>query len=314
MAIYHFSAKVISRANGSSAVASAAYRAAERLHDDRLGRDHDFSNKAGVVHSEIMLPEGAPERLNDRATLWNEVEAGEKRKDAQLAREIEFSIPRELNQAQGVALACEFVEKQFVERGMVADMNVHWDRGKDGQPKPHAHVMLSMREVGPEGFGQKVREWNSTQLLQEWREAWADHVNERLAELDIDARIDHRTLAAQGIDLEPQHKIGPAASRMPEQGLEAERVEDHARIARENGEKIIASPEIALDAITRQQATFTRRDLAQFAFRHSDGKDQFDQVMSAVRSSPELVALGRDGKGEDRFTSRDMIAAEQRLE
>src|SRR3546814_5348465 len=73
--------------------------------------------------------------------------------------------------------------------------------------------MLSMREVGPEGFGQKVREWNSTALLQEWRVAWADHVNERLAELDIDARIDHRTLEAQGIDLEPQHKIGPAASR-----------------------------------------------------------------------------------------------------
>src|SRR3546814_5432676 len=83
-------------ANGSSAVASAAYRAAERLHDDRLGRDHDFSNKAGVVHSEIMLPDGAPERLNDRATLWNEVEGAEKRKDAQLAREVEFSIPREL--------------------------------------------------------------------------------------------------------------------------------------------------------------------------------------------------------------------------
>ncbi|EQB32601.1 Ti-type conjugative transfer relaxase TraA, partial [Sphingobium ummariense] len=313
MAIYHFSAKVISRANGSSAVASAAYRAAERLHDDRLGRDHDFSNKAGVVHSEIMLPEGAPERLSDRTTLWNEVEAGEKRKDAQLAREVEFSIPRELNQQQGVQLARDFVEKQFVERGMVADLNVHWDMGKDGQPKPHAHVMLSMREVGPEGFGQKVREWNSTALLQEWREAWADHVNERLAELDIDARIDHRTLERQGIDLEPQHKIGPAASRMPEQGLEAERVEDHARIARENGEKIIANPYIALDAITRQQATFTRRDLAQFAFRHSDGKDQFDQVMRAVRISPELVALGKDGRGEDRFTSRDMIETEQRL-
>src|SRR3546814_525159 len=83
MAIYHFAATVISRASGSRAVASAAYRAAERLHDDRLGRDHDFSNKAGVVHSEILAPEGAPERLNDRATLWNEVEAGEKRKDAQ---------------------------------------------------------------------------------------------------------------------------------------------------------------------------------------------------------------------------------------
>src|SRR3546814_1475253 len=91
--------------------------------------------------------------------------------------------------------------------------------------------------VGPEGFGQKVREWNSTALLQEWRVAWADHVNERLAELDIDARIDHRTLEAQGIDLETQHKIGPAASRMPEQGLEAERGEDHARNARRTGEK-----------------------------------------------------------------------------
>lgn len=313
MAIYHFSAKVISRANGSSAVASAAYRSASELHDDRLGRNHDFTNKAGVVHSEIMLPEGAPEHLNDRATLWNEVEAGEKRKDAQLAREVEFSIPRELNQQQGISLAHDFVNKQFVERGMVADMNVHWDMGKDGQPKPHAHVMLSMREVGGQGFGQKVREWNSNALLQEWREAWADHVNERLASFDIDARIDHRSYEAQGIDLEPQHKIGPAGSRRLERGEDAERAEDHVRIARENGEKIITNPSIALDGITRGQATFTTRDLAMFAHRHSDGKEQFDQVMSAVRTSPELVALGKDGRGEDRFTSREMIETEQRL-
>ena len=314
MAIYHFSAKVVSRANGSSAVASAAYRSASELHDERLGRNHDFSNKAGVVHSEMLLPEGAPECLNDRATLWNEVEAGEKRKDAQLAREVEFSIPRELNQKQGVSLARDFVKEQFVKRGMVADLNVHWDIGKDGSPKPHAHVMLSMREVGPDGFGQKVREWNSNALLKELREAWADHVNERLAHLDIDARIDHRTLEAQGIELEPQHKIGPAGSRRLDRGEDAERADDHVRIARENGEKIIAEPGIALDAITRQQATFTSRDLAMFVHRHSDGKAQFDLAMSAVRSSPELVQLGKDGRGEDRFTSRDMIDTEQRLE
>lgn len=314
MAIYHFSAKVISRANGSSAVASAAYRSASELQDERLGRAHDFSNKAGVVHSEVLLPRGAPERLTDRATLWNEVEAGEKRKDAQLAREVEFAIPREMNKAQGVQLARDFVEKQFVKRGMVADLNVHWDKGKDGQPKPHAHVMLSMRAVGPDGFGKKVREWNGTELLKEWREAWEDHVNERLAELDIDARIDHRTLAAQGIDLEPQHKIGPAGSRRLERGEVAERAEDHVRIARENGEKIIANPSIALHAITAHQATFTTRDLAMFVHRHSDGKAQFDEALKAVRSSPELVALGVDGKGNDRFTSREMIAAEQQLE
>jgi Ti-type conjugative transfer relaxase TraA len=314
MAIYHFSAKVVSRANGSSAVASAAYRSASELFDERLGRHHDFSNKAGVVHSEVLLPEGAPERLHDRSTLWNEVEAGEKRKDAQLAREVEFSIPREMNQAQGVQLARDFVQKQFVDRGMVADMNVHWDHAADGSPKPHAHVMLAMREVGPDGFGKKVRDWNATELLKGWREEWAAHVNELMAELGLDGRIDHRSYADQGIALEPQHKIGPAASRRPGQGLEAERIEDHARIARANGEKIIAEPSVALDAITRQQATFTTRDLAVFAFRHSDGKEQFDRVMSAVRASPELVALGKDGRDQERFTSRDMIATEARLE
>ncbi|MBB6229351.1 Ti-type conjugative transfer relaxase TraA [Polymorphobacter multimanifer] len=314
MAIYHFSAKIISRKVGSSAVASAAYRAAERLHDDRLNRNHDFTNKAGVIHSEVMLPEGAPERLSDRTTLWNEIEAQEKRYDAQLAREVEFSIPREMNEKQGVQLARDFVDEQFVKRGMVADLNVHWDKAADGSPKPHAHVMLSMRHVDGQGFGNKVADWNDRGLLKDWREAWSAHVNERLAELSINARIDHRSYADQGIELEPQHKIGPAASRRPSQGLEAERIEDHARIARENGEKIVANPSIALDAITRQQSTFTTRDLATFAFRHSDGKEQFDQVMGAVRGSPELVALGKDGRDQERFTNREMIAVENRLE
>src|SRR5690606_34442132 len=145
-------------------------------------------------------------------------------------------------------------------------------------------------------------------------ERWADHVNTRLAELDIDARIDHRSLEAQGIDLEPQDKIGPAASRMGERGLESERIEQHREIAQRNGERIIAEPRVALDAITHNQATFTTRDLAMFVHRHSDGKEQFDRVMGAVRASPELVALGKDGRGADRFTSREMIETEQRLE
>jgi Ti-type conjugative transfer relaxase TraA len=314
MAIYHFSAKVISRAAGSSAVAAAAYRSASRLRDERLDRAHDFSNKAGVVHSEVLLPEGAPEEWRDRERLWNDVEAIEVRKDAQLAREVEFAIPREMSQADGIELARDFVEREFVARGMVADLNVHWDIGEDGSPKPHAHVMLGMREVTEEGFGPKVRDWNQTELLTQWREAWANHVNQRLAELDIDARVDHRSLEEQGIDLEPQHKIGPAASRMAAQGLESERPEEHHAIARSNGEKILADPGIAIDAITHQQATFTARDLAMFVHRHSDGKDQFDHVMAAVRTSPELVRLGKDGRGEDRFTSRAMIETERRLE
>lgn len=319
MAIFHFSAKVISRSAGRSAVAAAAYRSAERLHDERLDRDHDFTNKSGVVHSEVLLPEHAPDEWHDRERLWNDVEAFEKRKDAQLSREVEFAIPREMSQQQGIELARDFVHSEFVDCGMIADLNVHWDVGADGLPKPHAHVMLTMREVvvdenGDAGFGQKVREWNRTELIEHWREAWASHVNTRLTELDIDARIDHRSLEAQGIDLEPQDKIGPAASRMESRGLEIERIEQHRAIARANGERILANPALALDAITHQQATFTTRDLAMFVHRHSDGKEQFDAVLGAVRRSPDLIELGQDGRGQDRFTSNEMIECEARLE
>jgi len=313
MAIFHFSAKVISRAAGSSVVASAAYRSASRLNDQRLGRHQDFSDKSGVVHSEVMLPENAPPELADRERLWNAVEAGEVRKDAQLAREVEFAIPRELSQEQGIELARDFVRTTFVDQGMIADLNVHWDIGEDGLARPHAHIMLTMRSVDGNGFGAKVRDWNRTELLERWREEWGAQVNERLAELGIEARIDHRSLEAQGIDLEPQDKIGAAASRMAAKGLEANRVDEHREIARENGARIIADPTIALDAITRQQATFTKRDLAMLVHRHSDGIEQFNAVLSAVEASPERIALGCDGRGEERFTTRQMLQVEEQL-
>ena len=318
MAIYHLHVKVIGRKSGSSAVASAAYRSGSRLRDERLDRSHDFSAKRRVVHSEVMLPENAPEAWSDRERLWNDVEAFEVRKDAQLAREVEFAIPREMTQAQGIELARDFVRGEFVDRGMIADLNVHWDMAEDGIPKPHAHVMLTMRAVDENGFGQKVRDWNRTEMVARWRERWAELANERLAELDIDARIDHRSLEAQGIALEPQSQIGAPAKRIENriiesEGTEAERAEMHREIARGNGARIIADPSLALDAITHQQSTFTSRDMAKFAHRHSDGIDQFNEVMGAMRGAPDLVELGRDGRGDSRFTTRQMIEAEQRL-
>src|SRR5437660_10728061 len=122
MAIYHLHVKVIGRRSGSSAVASAAYRSGSRMRDGRLDRSHDFSGKRGVVHSEVMLPENAPQAWSDRERLWNDVEACEVRKDAQLAREVECAIPREMTQAQGIELARDFVRSEFGKRGMSADL------------------------------------------------------------------------------------------------------------------------------------------------------------------------------------------------
>ncbi len=313
MAIYYLHVKVIGRKSGSSAVASAAYRSGSRLRDERLDRSHDFSAKRGVVHSEVLLPENAPEAWSDRERLWNDVEAFEIRKDAQLAREVEFALPSELTRAQGIELARDFAQSEFVGLGMIADLNVHWDIGEDGMAKPHAHVMLTMRAVDENGFGRKVRDWNRTEMVERWRERWAELANERLAELDIDARIDYRSLERQGIALEPQNQIGAPAQRIEGEGNETDRAELHREIARSNGERIIADPSVALDAITHQQSTFTQRDMAKFAHRHSEGIEQFNGVMGAMRKAPDLVELGKDARGEDRFTTHAMIEAEQRL-
>ena len=232
-----------------------------------------------------------------------------------------------MTQSHGIDLARDFVQAEFVDRGMIADLNVHWDMAEDGMFKPHAHVMLTMRAVDKNGFGQKARDWNRTGMLERWRERWAELANERLVELDIDARIDHRRLEAQGIALEPQSQIGAPAKRMEDRGIKGEgnkerigtdanvsdRAEMHREIARGNGARIVADPALGLEAITQQQSSFTRRDIAKFAHRHSDGIDQFNEVMGAIRNAPDLVELGKDTRGEDRFTTRAMIEAEQRL-
>jgi hypothetical protein len=276
MAIFHLSVKVISRSSGRSAVAAAAYRGAERLHDERLDRDHDFTNKDGVVHSEVMLPEGAPEEFADREKLWNAVEAAEKRKDAQLAREVEFAIPRELTKEQGIELAREFAEAEFVEKGMIADLNVHWDIGADGQPKPHAHVMLTMREVGKDGFGAKVRDWNKAELSSSGASAgpimsisaWPNSISTRGS---ITAAWRRRALRwSRRTRSAPPHRAWVCAGWRPN----ASRNTAPSRSAMASGSSPI--PAVALDAITHQQATFTPRDLAMFVHRHSDGKEQFD--------------------------------------
>lgn len=197
MAIYHFSAKMISRSTGRSSVAAAAYRTAERIKDNRQGLEHDYSNRTGVLHTEIMAPDDTPEALRDRATLWNAVELVERRKDAQLAREVTVALPHEMTDAQRVSLVRSFVQSAFVDRGMIADVALHAP-GRDGdQRNHHAHIMLTTRSIGADGFEGKDRSWNSKELLEEWRESWAEHANVYLREIEAAREIDHRSLEAQ---------------------------------------------------------------------------------------------------------------------
>ncbi|EHL24149.1 RepB/MobA-like protein [Acidovorax sp. NO-1] len=195
MAIFHFSAQLISRSDGANAVQAAAYRAGLRMTCSRTGQVFNFTRKKEVSHRAILAPEGAAPWALCRATLWGRVEE-QKRKNAQLAREIVVALPIELTHTQQVALIHRYVEAQFVSLSMVADINIHSKRGN-----PHVHVLLTLSDIEADGFGAKRRDWNHPSLVARWREAWAKACNAALEEAGHAARIDHRSNKERGIDL-----------------------------------------------------------------------------------------------------------------
>jgi len=312
MAIYHQTTKMVKRSEGRNAVAAAAYRSGQDLYEDATGIRHDYTKKEGVEHSEIMAPDGAPDWVFDRQRLWNEVEASETRKDAQVAREVEVGLPIELSKNEQVDLLRDFVKREFVSRGMVADFSLHLDNPEN----PHAHILLTTRDITPEGFGQKNRGWNQTSELLSWRRGWAEVTNEHLAQAGLGVRIDHRSYKEQGIELEPGRKLGVGRERQEDERLPsflADRIEEQQRIAGANGVHIIAEPGIALKALTHSQATFSHHDLARFLHTRTDGAEQFDRAYLKVTTSPELVELGKDDAGRQRFTTREMLGVEREL-
>ena len=239
MAQYRFAAQVIKRSDGRSAVAAAAYRAGERFVDERLEMSFDYRSRGGVEHTEIMLPAGAPAEFADRATLWNAVEAAEKRVDAQVAREVQLSLPHELDFEQRRELVREFVQSAFVDKGMIADVAMHAPDTDGDQRNYHAHIMLTTRTVGPDGFGGKERTWNRGDTVPDWREQWAEVQNRHLVKiLGPDApRVSHLSLEDQGIDRAATIHLGPTASAIERKGERSDRGEVNREIAGQNGER-----------------------------------------------------------------------------
>jgi len=245
MAIYRLSAAVVKRSAGRSATACAAYRAAERIADERTGLAFDYKRRRGVLHTEIIAPAGTPEWMGNRAQLWNAVEAAEKRKDAQLAREIVLALPFELTHAQRVGLVQEFARAEFVGQGMIADIAIHAPDRKGDDRNHHAHVMLTMRELTGDGFGKKIREWNDTSVLEVWREHWAATVNRHLEQNGHDARVDHRSLEDRGIDREPEPKQGPIATERERAGRLSHAGDDRRAAQARNEERALVAAELA---------------------------------------------------------------------
>lgn len=203
MAIYHFRVQVLSRSDNRSAVFAAAYRAGVKLFDERLGQEKDYTNKRRPLYKTILAPDCAPSWVKERSLLWNAVEAAETRKDAQVARELEFSLPAELSLPRLIELVKGYVTQEFVKLGMIADVAINKPKRGRNKLNVYAQVLLTTRYITSAGFGAKNRDWNSKQLLKKWREQWAVHANKALEAAGHKERIDHRSMEEQGIEREP---------------------------------------------------------------------------------------------------------------
>jgi ATP-dependent exoDNAse (exonuclease V) alpha subunit len=316
MAQYRLAAQVIGRSAGRSATAAAAYRAGVRIVDERTGLVHDYTRREGVVHAEIVTPENAPDWMADRAALWNAVEAVEKRRDAQLARELQLSLPHELSADQRVELVRSFLRETFASEGMIADFAIHApDRDGDAR-NHHAHVLLTMRDLMGEGFGKKNRDWNDDSRLQEWRAAWAAHQNRAFERLGIAARVDHRSLEDQGIDREPQKHQGPIATEIERDGRASFRGAENREIIRRNhlraelGE-VSGDIDRKIDFEKRKFAAWAARKHVAEEFDARQRRAQFDVGLAARMAEFERQLVAEFGGREAAISQEKSIVSDR---
>jgi hypothetical protein len=276
MAIFHLRINSISRSAGRSAPGAAAYRAGERIRDERTGRLHNYSNRRDVAHTEIFLP-GAL-KANDanwareRERLWNAAESAEHRRDSRVAREYQVALPAELTAAQRLELARGFSRELADRHNVAVDLAIHGPRAAGDPRNHHAHLLTTTRELTATGLGGKsgidmpyaesIRRGVSTGLkeLVAIRERWATLVNDAFRAAGLEQRVDHRTLKAQGIDREPLPRIPFAAYQMERRGLRsevAERIRERyrervaARAAQTASTLAVEAPGRALDQFTQ---------------------------------------------------------------
>ncbi|WP_247998059.1 Ti-type conjugative transfer relaxase TraA [Brucella tritici] len=331
MAIYHLSMKPVSRASGRSAVASIAYRAGEKLTNERDGITHDYTAKQGVEHAEIVLPEGVTaDWARDRSNLWNAAEFAEKRKDARVAREFEIALPHELSTEQRLEATRAFAQELANRYGAAVDFAIHAPHDASDVRNHHAHVMMTTRQVTESGLGDKTyiereNKWllsndlpTTDMQLRDLRQRWEGIANERLAMAGHDIRIDHRSHMERGLEIAPTEHMGVHATQMDRRGLAVSRTRLDEEAAQRNAELIRAKPEQVLTLITGEKSVFDRRDVARALHRYiNDDPQAFQNAFAQVMASPALVELQAErvdpATGEielARYSTREMVAIE----
>ncbi len=299
-------------------MAAAAYRSGEKLTNTWDGLTHDYTKKGGVIHSEILLPSHAPPEYVDRSTLWNAVEMVEKNCNAQLAREINVALPVELSREQQIELVREYCQSNFVSAGMCVDFAIH----DTATGNPHAHIMLTMRPIEPDGTwddkqrkvyrldenGQKIydpvrrqyhcdsiptTDWNEHTKAEEWRASWASLTNHYLEQNGIQVRVDHRSYKRQGIEQIPTIHLGPAATQMERRGIRTEKGDINRQIAADNKElKIIRARLSRLSAGVGQYTIDPQKEIMQAVMErilHSEPTaNQYQKIRNLKNASAVL--------------------------
>ena len=303
MAIYHLSAKPVSRSAGRTATASAAYRAGEKIIDNRTGEIHDYTRRGGVESADIVLPSGAPEWAADREKLWNAAELAEKRKDACVAREYEVALPAELSPEQRRRLALDFAKDMASREGCAVDVAIHAPGKKGDNRNHHAHILRTTRKVGPDGLGAKLDTEQAGRKrkddLEQVRERWASMTNTALARAGHSARVDHRTLEAQGIDRAAGMHLGPSATAIERRGEVSDKTANREAANRQAAQVLAQREAAARQAQAQREAQQAREAAAQQAreaqqqAEREAARQQARQEAEARRQALDAAAAAR---------------------
>lgn len=316
MANYHCTTKLISRGQGRSGVQFLAYCADAVLHDRRLDESFSRADETGEVYVEFAVPNNSPQwiskivedlKTDKRAALQklsDIVEEAENRKDSQIYRELEISLPEELSREENIILVDEYVNDLFASKGRVAIKCFHFDFDSETyQEKPHCHILLLMRNIEEKGLSFKKIEdsqfyLNKTETLKYWREEWANYQNRALERNGFEVRVDHRSYADRDINLEPQPKLGKNVREMQIRGIRTRKAQEFEEVRLRNLENIIYRPEIILDLISKQQSTFKRDEILKVLNRYIDDPLMFQILKDRIFSSAELIKIV-EGRGVD---------------